>query len=95
MLDRLQKTIQEHANWRTVLVLLVALIALSTMLNVSNIPIGLNSLTELSGGRMILDMRTDYTPEWCIETVRAHPLGQVLDSLARLSERLDALGAEA
>jgi hypothetical protein len=71
MLDRLQKTIQKHANWRTVLVLLVALIALSMMLNVSNVSIGLNSLTALSGGRMILDMRTDYTPDDAYELLEA------------------------
>ncbi|MFN2227946.1 MAG: HAD family hydrolase [Anaerolineae bacterium] len=39
-------------------------------------------------------LHTDYTPKWCIETVEAHPLGQVLDGLAQLPERLDALGVE-
>jgi hypothetical protein len=38
-------------------------------------------------------LRTDYTPDWCVETVEAHPLGQVLDGLAQLPERLDALEA--
>lgn len=39
-------------------------------------------------------LRTDYTPGWCVETVDAHPLGHVLDSLAQLPEGLDGLGAE-
>jgi hypothetical protein len=39
-------------------------------------------------------LRTPYTPVWCVETVRAHPLGYVIDSLAQLPEVLDALAAE-
>lgn len=71
MLDRLQRTIQKHANWRTALVLLVALAALSMLLNVTNAPIGLRSLTAHSGGLVIVDMRADYTPEDVYELLEA------------------------
>jgi phosphoserine phosphatase len=39
-------------------------------------------------------LRTAYTPAWCGQTVKAHPLGCVIDSLAELPERLDALISE-
>lgn len=71
MLDRLQQTIQKHANWRTVLVLLVALAALSMLLNVSSVPIGLRSLTAHSAGLMIVDMRADYAPDDVYELLEA------------------------
>lgn len=36
-------------------------------------------------------VRVPYTPAWCVEAVRAHPLGYVLDDLAELPAALDAL----
>ncbi len=39
-------------------------------------------------------LRTPYTPAWCVQTVEAHPLGYVIESLAQLPERLDALVPE-
>jgi hypothetical protein len=39
-------------------------------------------------------LRTPYTPAWCVQTVEAHPLGHVIDNLAQLPERLDALVSE-
>jgi hypothetical protein len=36
-------------------------------------------------------LRTPYTPEWCMQAVEGHPLGQVLESLAELPERLAIL----
>ncbi len=39
-------------------------------------------------------LRTPYTPAWCVQTVEAHPLGCVIDSLAQLPMRLDALVPE-
>ncbi len=63
MLDRLQKSLQKHANGRTILVLLVILIALWATLNLSDVPFGLRALTEHSGGLMILDLRISYTPD--------------------------------
>ncbi len=36
-------------------------------------------------------LRTPYTPAWCADTVRAHPLGHVLEDLAGLPAALDAL----
>ncbi len=39
-------------------------------------------------------LRTAYTPSWCVQTVEAHPLGQTIDNLAQLPERLDALVSE-
>ena len=38
-------------------------------------------------------LRTPYTPTWCIQVVEGHPLGQVLESLAQLPERLAALSS--
>jgi hypothetical protein len=63
VLDYLQKTLQKHANGRTILVLLVILIALWMALNFSDIPFGVRSLTAHSGGLMILDLRLSYTPD--------------------------------
>ncbi len=63
MLDRLQKTLQKHASGRTILVLLVILVAIYITLNFSDIPFGLRALTTHSGGLMILDMRLSYTPD--------------------------------
>ena len=63
MLDRLQKSLSRHANGRVILVLLVVLIALWTTLNLSDIPFGLRSLVDHSGGLVILDLRTGYTPD--------------------------------
>lgn len=39
-------------------------------------------------------LRTAYTPAWCVQTVKAHPLGHVLDGLDQLPERLDTLVLE-
>ncbi len=36
-------------------------------------------------------LRTPYTPDWCVQVVDAHPLGQVLDDLAELPPSLDML----
>jgi hypothetical protein len=36
-------------------------------------------------------LRTPYTPLWCLQVVKAHPLGQVVGSLVELPERLTAL----
>ena len=33
-------------------------------------------------------LRTTYTPDWCLQAVKAHPLGFVLDALADLSQAL-------
>jgi FMN phosphatase YigB (HAD superfamily) len=33
-------------------------------------------------------LRTAYTPAWCVATVEAHPLGHILDDLARLPQVL-------
>ena len=35
-------------------------------------------------------LQTGYTPEWCIRTVEAHPLGHMLPCLADLPEALDS-----
>ena len=34
-------------------------------------------------------LRTEYTPDWCVRAVAAHPLGRVLDDLADLPAALD------
>ena len=36
-------------------------------------------------------LHTSYTPDWCAETVRAHPLGCVLKDLSSLPAALDTL----
>jgi len=36
-------------------------------------------------------LRTGYTPQWCADAVRDHPLGYVLDDLAGLPAALDEL----
>ena len=36
-------------------------------------------------------LRTSYTPSWCVQVTRSHPLGQVLDSLSDLPAALDLL----
>ncbi|MCP4544078.1 MAG: hypothetical protein GY832_43760 [Chloroflexi bacterium] len=63
MLDRFQKSLQKHANGRTIFVLFIVLIALWTTLNLSDIPFGLDALMDHSGGLMILDLRIGYTPD--------------------------------
>ena len=40
-------------------------------------------------------LRTAYTPDWCVQTVEAHPLGHVIDTLAQLPQELDVLAREA
>lgn len=35
--------------------------------------------------------RTNYTPDWCLQAVEAHPLGVVLDDLSDLPAALDEL----
>jgi len=42
-------------------------------------------------GIPFLLLRTDYTPDWCLQVVAAHPLGRVLDDLADLPAALDDL----
>jgi hypothetical protein len=36
-------------------------------------------------------LRTSYTPQWCLNVVQAHPVGQVLNDLRELPVALDAL----
>lgn len=36
-------------------------------------------------------LRTPYTPAWCIEAVRNHRLGHILDDIAALPDMLDSL----
>lgn len=36
-------------------------------------------------------LRTTYTPDWCMDAVRSHPRGRVLDDLVELPEALDVL----
>ncbi|MFC2015840.1 hypothetical protein ACFLUM_02790 [Chloroflexota bacterium] len=36
-------------------------------------------------------LRTPYTPDWCIQAVTSHPLGQVLEDLGELPKVLDLL----
>ncbi len=36
-------------------------------------------------------LRTPYTPAWCADTVRAHPMGSVLEDLPGLPAALDTL----
>jgi hypothetical protein len=38
-------------------------------------------------------LRTVYTPDWCVQVVYAHPLGQVLDDLEELVPSLDVLAS--
>ena len=42
-------------------------------------------------GIPFLLLRTSYTPRWCVDVVRAHPLGHVLGDLRELPVALDAL----
>ena len=36
-------------------------------------------------------LRTSYTPEWCLQVVTEHPLGQVLSDLSEVPQALDVL----
>jgi hypothetical protein len=38
-------------------------------------------------------LRTPYTPDWCVQAVRSHPLGRILDELRDLPAELDDLPA--
>jgi hypothetical protein len=42
-------------------------------------------------GIPFLLLRTPYTPEWCVQVVDSHPLGQVLNDLDELPSALDLL----
>lgn len=64
MLNRMQQTIQRHANGRTVLVLLGLLAAGIIILNFTNILFSSRVLEAQTGGLSILDFRASYyTPD--------------------------------
>lgn len=63
ILRQIRRSVQKHATGRAILVLLIATIAISLLLNVSNVSFGVRALTAQSDGLMILDSRFSYTPD--------------------------------
>lgn len=63
MLKKILTFIQEKTSWLAILGLLAASILMMVLMNFTNLPFSNPTIQEYSGGLMILDLRSNFTPD--------------------------------
>ena len=71
MLKKILTFIQEKTSWLAILGLLIGTGLMLYVMNWTNLPFSNPTITELSGGLMILDIRADFNPDDAYELFTA------------------------